>query len=148
VLYGTLLVTTGRSAAASSAAVAAAAAATNAPAPAFVPPLERIAAEHVAATSGLARVTYHQKAEPPEKKVFQTLYLGGSQVVFNHKEHADGYGLSCTECHHVERCSKCHLQGETRRMEVSSGKQALHENCIGCHADIGAPAKCLECHKQ
>ena len=40
--------------------------------------------------------------QPPKIHVFQTQYKGGTQVVFNHQEHVEDFGLECIECHHVE----------------------------------------------
>ncbi|MBM4046883.1 MAG: cytochrome c3 family protein [Planctomycetes bacterium] len=114
----------------------------------LVPPVERITEEGKKDASDKGKVAYHTKAEPPKVKIFQTLYKGGTQIVFNHEKHAKDLGLACIECHHVERCSKCHLKNGSHSMEVVNAKQALHENCIGCHSEVGAPEKCMHCHKQ
>lgn len=111
----------------------------------FVPPLERIMKERQKNTSG---VVAHTKMTPPKTKIFQTLYKEGTQVTFSHEAHVDGYGLGCIECHHVERCNRCHTINATNNIPVTTGKQALHENCIGCHSESGGPQKCDECHKQ
>jgi len=86
--------------------------------------------------------------EPPEKHVFQTQYKDGTQIVFNHEEHAEGYGLECIECHHVESCSHCHGKN-IQQIEVEESKVALHKNCLNCHRgmEVG-PLQCDECHKQ
>ncbi len=86
--------------------------------------------------------------QPPELHVFQTQYNEGTQVVFNHREHTDGYGLECIECHHVESCSHCH-QKEIIQVELVESKVALHKNCLNCHMgmDVG-PQECDECHKR
>lgn len=111
----------------------------------FVPPLERIQQQRKKVSS---ETKTHTKMKPPKIKIFQTLYKEGTQVTFDHEAHVDGYGLSCIECHHVERCGRCHTINQTRDIRVTTGKQAFHENCIGCHSEIGAPEKCNECHKQ
>jgi primosomal protein N' len=115
--------------------------------PRFVPPLERIVQERQSADAA-KKEAYHTKAPPPKLKIFQTSYKEGTQVTFNHAKHVDVHKLNCIECHHVERCSKCHSKGETRTLEVVKGKQAMHENCIGCHAETSGPEQCLDCHKQ
>jgi primosomal protein N' len=86
--------------------------------------------------------------EPPELKVFQTQYNEGTQIVFNHEVHAEGYGLECIECHHVESCDHCHKK-EIIQVEVEESKVALHKNCLNCHMgmDVG-PQECDECHKR
>lgn len=110
----------------------------------FVPPLERIAKERVDPASGVT----HSKMKQPDTKIFQTLYKGGTQVTFHHKVHVERYGLGCIECHHVERCDRCHAMNKASDVRITTGKQALHETCITCHAEGGGPAKCAECHKQ
>ena len=118
----------------------------GAPPETLVPPLDKITKEQE--DERQKKEAFHTKAEPPTIHIFQTLYKGGTQVTFNHTKHVETYKLSCIECHHVERCSKCHLKNETHTMEVAKGKQAFHENCIGCHADRAGPEECAGCHKQ
>ena len=86
--------------------------------------------------------------EAPEIKVFQTDYNEGTQIVFNHDVHANGYGLECIECHHVESCGHCHKK-EIIQAEIEESKVALHKSCLGCHKDwdVG-PQQCDECHKR
>jgi hypothetical protein len=91
---------------------------------------------------------YHTKGEPEDIYVFQTQYNKGTQIVFRHKYHIDDIGLQCMDCHHVESCTKCHLKNETHTMHVTEGKIALHENCMGCHSEIGGPTDCNNCHHQ
>ncbi|MFQ6104258.1 MAG: cytochrome c3 family protein [Candidatus Glassbacteria bacterium] len=89
---------------------------------------------------------YHTKGVPDSIYVFQTQYKKGTQIVFRHEKHIGDIGLQCVECHHVEACTKCHFKNETHTMHVTEGKIALHENCMGCHAEIGGPTDCDECH--
>lgn len=86
--------------------------------------------------------------EPPKVRVFQTQYKGGTQIVFDHETHVDGYGLECIECHHVESCNHCHGKN-VNMVEVEESKVALHKSCLNCHhgMDVG-PQKCDECHRQ
>ncbi len=125
------------------------------PAVKFVPPLEYLekrSKERTKSSTGTAATTptqgFHTKAAPPKVHVFQTAYRGGTQIVFDHEKHVKEVGLECIDCHHVERCGKCHQQDETNLIAVTRGKQALHENCIACHASMSGPQKCDECHKQ
>ena len=114
----------------------------------FVPPLERIMREREETEKKAAKETYHTKAAPPKVKIYQTSYKEGTQVTFNHAKHVEEYKLNCIECHHVEKCGKCHFKGESHTMDVAKGKQAFHENCIGCHSESKGPEECLDCHKQ
>lgn len=112
----------------------------------IVPPLESLLKERQAEKT--QKNVFHAKAAPPKVKIFQTSYKDGTQVTFNHEKHVEVHKLNCIECHHVERCSKCHLKTESKTMEVAKGKQAMHENCIGCHTETTGPQECQECHKQ
>lgn len=85
----------------------------------------------------------NRQADIPRKHVFQTKYLGGSQIVFDHELHTDGLGLECIECHHVEGCEHCHRK-EVRTIDVQESKVALHTNCFVCHGDMA----CIDCHRQ
>ncbi|MBI3892595.1 MAG: cytochrome c3 family protein [Candidatus Wallbacteria bacterium] len=120
----------------------------------FVPPLEWIEQRSHARTASatgaaqVRRVVFHEKVTSPKVRVFQTGYKGGTQIVFDHEKHVRDLGLECIDCHHVERCSKCHFRDGENTMSVTRSKQALHESCLACHASSGGPQKCDECHKQ
>ena len=79
----------------------------------------------------------------PKKHVFQTDYLGGTQIVFDHQMHVEDFGMECIECHHVEGCYHCHKE-EVRQVDVAEMKVAIHRNCFTCHEDMS----CVECHEQ
>ncbi|MCX6640741.1 MAG: cytochrome c3 family protein [bacterium] len=82
----------------------------------------------------------------PESKTYFTDYNNGTIVVFNHKEHAQGYGLECIYCHHVEACSDCHRK-EVKDVQVEESKVAFHETCLGCHREVElGPRECDGCH--
>ncbi len=77
----------------------------------------------------------------PDEYVFQTKYLGGTQIVFNHKKHVNEFKLECIRCHHVESCTHCHSK-DVKTIDVSEAKVALHENCFACHKTMS----CVDCH--
>ena len=82
----------------------------------------------------------------PDTKSYLTEYNGGTVVTFTHKTHAEGYGLDCIYCHHVEACGDCHRK-EVKDIQVEESKVALHKNCLGCHREIeSGPRQCDECH--
>jgi|GEM_PF-3946748 len=91
---------------------------------------------------------YHTKGEPDDVYIFQTKYKKGTQIMFRHKYHIEDVGLQCVDCHHVESCTKCHLKNEPNTLVITEGKTALHKNCMGCHAEIGGPTQCDDCHQQ
>ena len=84
-----------------------------------------------------------------------------------------GYGLGCGKCHHdengepltdlrfedsVKGCFECHDKtGRPKRDPAMSPEEwekeelkyyygAIHENCMGCHQEMGGPKTCTECH--
>lgn len=88
-----------------------------------------------------------KNVEPPNIITYKTKYHKSTDVHFDHKTHAESFGLKCIECHHVEKCAHCH-GNDTSLMMVEESKIALHETCMGCHRMIeSGPRKCEDCHK-
>ena len=85
----------------------------------------------------------------------------------------DGYGLGCGDCHHdengepltdlkagdtVQGCMECHDKPDRPRRDPAMSPEewekeqlkyyygAIHENCMGCHKEMGGPKTCTECH--
>ncbi|MBD3167628.1 hypothetical protein GF324_13595 [bacterium] len=85
----------------------------------------------------------NRQADTPEKVVFQTDYLGGTQIVFEHEFHTDMLEIECIECHHVEGCRHCH-RDDVKTVDVAETKVALHKTCYTCHEGM----TCTECHEQ
>lgn len=99
-----------------------------------------------------------------------------SPVTLSHKKHAEEYGATCDNCHHVyeggknvwkkgdkvEKCVKCHneptIKGEKKLPEDKQKlnlKIAFHDNCQGCHKELKKkdkakygkiPTTCIQCH--
>ena len=91
-------------------------------------------------------------------------------VLFSHKKHEtakdkEGYGVACTDCHHVytdgknvwkkgdhvDKCIKCHdpkKSTEENGVKVIKLQNAFHKNCKTCHKKEkkGPFKKCNECH--
>jgi Class III cytochrome C family len=82
---------------------------------------------------------------PPSERIFLTSYEGQTKVSFSHQGHAEDYGISCGTCHHVQKCSVCHLNFQ-KRLAVSEFEQVVHTKCIGCHEEVDAPEECDQCH--
>lgn len=92
-----------------------------------------------------------KKPESPIRIMFQNT---AGNVLFDHKEHTEGYGLECTDCHHEyddsegtkpEACSECHMPDDDEESPKKS--DAFHQQCKGCHEDSGSgPVNCSECH--
>ncbi|MFA5517150.1 MAG: cytochrome c3 family protein [Desulfuromonadales bacterium] len=73
---------------------------------------------------------------------------------------------NCGRCHHAPRtsgaaaCAACHaiepFSAETLRAKEMDNrlyhrdkpglKAAYHQNCLGCHAEMGGPTGCQDCH--
>ena len=58
-------------------------------------------------------------------------------VTFEHQGHVDALG--------ADSCAKCHADGPG---PIDVTKDWAHETCTGCHKDMGAPARCNDCHKR
>ncbi|MCP4688237.1 MAG: cytochrome c3 family protein [Desulfobacterales bacterium] len=103
-------------------------------------------------------------AKSPENPVRLMLTNAAGNILFDHKMHTsdEGYGLSCTDCHHdyeeeegsaPEACGECHEPepDEDDDTAAMKRKDAFHTQCIGCHEDIGAGPStgseaCAQCH--
>ena len=100
--------------------------------------------------------------EEPLRMVYPT---NAGKVLFDHQAHATsrGYGLSCTDCHHLhfgeelepvscslchhpvrdgkvppESCLDCHSDAaEFENPETLKRPDAFHTQCIGCHEQFG-----------
>lgn len=66
-------------------------------------------------------------------------------VAFDHAAH-QGKVDDCTKCHHkgtdAGTCTSCHGVDSA----APAAKKAFHDQCKGCHKDMGGPTKCKECH--
>ena len=74
----------------------------------------------------------------------------GGTVMFEHAAHIEGYGLDCDTCHHTGDyvpCTECHSeQGDE---DFPSAMDAFHQQCMGCHEEMGGPYEkdqCNQCH--
>jgi hypothetical protein len=99
-------------------------------------------------------------------------------ATFNHKKHNEDYKVPCNDCHHVykdgknvwkegdevQKCETCHSEASAPKAKEGAPKlskaekikrfhkDAIHENCKGCHTKIKDPekkkalTKCTACH--
>ncbi|WP_051184367.1 cytochrome c3 family protein [Desulfatiglans anilini] len=107
-------------------------------------------------------------ADVAEEIVLQNEYPADKQgpVKFSHKKHAEDYGATCDDCHHViqdgknvwkegdavQKCSECH-PADPPDKEALKLQNAFHKNCKDCHKeqndDAKAPfKKCNGCHEK
>jgi len=97
----------------------------------------------------VAYAGFPQKA--PEEPIRIMLKSVGGNVLFHHKQHVEDYGFECMDCHHTmddneskaEACGECHTpSGE----DALRRADAFHQQCKGCHEEVGAPEECSGCH--
>jgi hypothetical protein len=137
------------------------------------------AATEVGDTITMESKIYKKRSKGPKAKKPVKL------VEFSHKKHHEEYKLACGECHHddkgkaldlkmgddVQPCDACHnltkakkkafkgiYVGKRKPDDIHVHKNALHENCIGCHITSNkeggdktgkkgpAPTSCKTCH--
>ncbi|MFP3998429.1 MAG: cytochrome c3 family protein [Desulfobacterales bacterium] len=81
----------------------------------------------------------------------------GEEGIFDHDVHAEQYGLSCKDCHHMydedsgaspQHCNACHA--DTGDEYMPGLTDSYHQQCIGCHVDFGTgptTENCNDCHQ-
>jgi hypothetical protein len=90
----------------------------------------------------------HPPIPEPEEVRYKARYTpaDGSNILFRHKEHINGYGLKCINCHHDDNCSHCHdPKADTAQYKpVRPGRnwRESHGPCMTCHQE----ARCRHCH--
>ncbi|NNF98947.1 MAG: cytochrome c3 family protein [Desulfobacteraceae bacterium] len=113
----------------------------------------------------------------PDEPIRIMLENKGGKVLFDHQTHtaADGYGISCDDCHHhgeededdkracrychqeppegqaySENCLECHDEEDIDEdFEEIGIKKAFHQQCAGCHEEFEAGPltnDCSKCH--
>lgn len=83
----------------------------------------------------------------PTNITYQTNSDKGKLVTFYHDDHTKSFGLSCTNCHKQESCTKCHdvnrnNDNKTKSVVTKKSFDEQHKNCISCHRED----KCGSCH--
>ncbi len=94
-------------------------------------------------------------AESPEEVVLDQLVEVYEEVPFTHADHVDMVDDGCTSCHHhdapgvYQKCGACHSKAlfDAEKMNMINLKAAYHRQCIECHAEMGGPMGCTECHE-
>jgi len=70
-----------------------------------------------------------------------------------HSNSEESEVVACSDCHAADPFSAEYLNAkhdDFRRYHVDMPglKGAYHENCMGCHADMGGPVGCQDCHER
>lgn len=83
----------------------------------------------------------HPPINKPIKKVYNTENDEGKLVTFYHDDHVKMYNLSCIDCHHHEKCARCHDSAGTTPIK----ERETHDNCVACH-ERDLDENCSRCH--
>jgi hypothetical protein len=79
----------------------------------------------------------------PSEKTYRTPHDGGTEVRFDHGNHADACEGGCAGCHGGERCAACH--GAPASPPVKAADP--HAKCNACHGkDRDMEFECSDCH--
>jgi hypothetical protein len=88
---------------------------------------------------------FHRQYEPIKTIdliIYETEYGEGDKVPFQHGKHATIYGLSCSDCHHEQRCEQCHVRAGEPHPMGDPAEVDLHGACFQCHDE----ENCEKCH--
>lgn len=98
----------------------------------------------------------HRPVDGPDRIVMSEGTGHYGRVEFSHRIHAEmaETGRGCRECHHeatedrpVRRCGECHAAQRAREdLETPDLRGAIHRQCMGCHRQWAADARCDSCH--
>ena len=102
----------------------------------------------------VAAAGYLVPAGEEEQPVRVLLPNKGGKVVFEHRAHAEAYGIECDTCHHTgdydTPCAECHNAEAAEEQGIPNLMEAFHQNCMGCHEETGAGPyvkdQCNQCH--
>jgi hypothetical protein len=60
--------------------------------------------------------------------------------------------VSCRDCHSAEPYTAAQLRAKEEAIQYHNDtpglKAAYHRSCMGCHAEVGAPMGCQDCHSR
>jgi hypothetical protein len=92
-------------------------------------------------------------ADPPDKIAIKRLENLYEPCLFDHKLHID-VAPKCETCHHKggtdgpnAACHTCHkVPFDEQNLGVIGFKGALHQQCMGCHAEKKVKNDCEACH--
>lgn len=100
-------------------------------------------AMHVDLAGSCARCHHHTLGEAPVKESCGRCHQAGETAS----------AIACRDCHSSERFSSAYLEkiaGD--RYLYHTGRPgltgALHQQCLGCHQEMGAATGCTDCHQR
>lgn len=80
---------------------------------------------------------------PPEQLVKIVMPNAGGRVIFNHRQHAEDYGVSCSSCHHAE-ISFTEWDRDMHDLHAEN----FTENCQACHHDSKIEPEPMSCYSE
>lgn len=91
----------------------------------------------------------HPPIPEPDTKLYNQMRFmpaDGSNVLFRHKGHSEGFGIKCATCHRRNACATCHSPkpAEPAPRPLHPGKSWVesHGPCVSCHQKD----RCRHCH--
>ncbi len=98
-------------------------------------------AMHTGLAESCATCHHHTLGEAPVVERCARCHQGGESVG----------AIACRDCHSAERFSSAYLEKiEKDPYLYHTGRPglmgALHQQCLGCHQEMGAPVGCTDCH--
>ena len=100
-------------------------------------------------TSGEVLSRMHPPIPEPDTKLYNQMRFmpaDGSNVLFRHRGHAEGFGIKCATCHRRNSCATCHsAKSETappRPLHPGKSWTESHGPCVSCHQKD----RCRHCH--
>jgi len=84
----------------------------------------------------------------PSRLVYETPEADGKLATFHHGDHAQRFGIKCSDCHRNDRCENCHDRNRPprpsdERIRSSLPEDQAHKKCSSCH-DV--EDNCGVCH--
>lgn len=97
---------------------------------------------HIEATSENCTICHHHAAGTPPQD---------PNCIPCHKNSAEAASAACSSCHEAEPFTSANLEKMHNTPNLHhKGKPglmaALHQNCLGCHSEVGGPLGCQDCH--
>ena len=98
-------------------------------------------AMHLDVADSCATCHHHTTGTPAEE----------GNCVTCHRDSEGAEDVSCQGCHTAEPFSPEHIASREKsaqwfHVDKPGLKGAYHQNCLGCHAETGAPTGCQDCH--
>lgn len=97
---------------------------------------------HIEAASDNCAACHHHTAGTPTQD---------PNCIPCHKNSGEAESAACSSCHEAEPFTSANLEKTANtpylhHKEKPGLMAALHQNCLGCHSEVGGPLGCQDCH--